>query len=233
MKKIWSTLAHLLIVVGILGAVEAAVTLLWKEPFTAFYTARVQDALGDELDQLREREQELRNRLKSANKRKVEQYIEERAASLTSQARIGKPIGELKIDAIGLDSVVVQGTDDPTIRKGPGHYSETPLPGLKGNWTSGIAGHRSTYSAPFRDIDDLEHGDEIVVEMPYARFYYTMQTTQIVDRDYRAAFRRRGYDRLALTACHPRDSNAQRIIAYAKLDRTEPLAEAEGAGLAG
>ena len=84
----------------------------------------------------------------------------------------------------GLDIVVVQGTDTASLEKGPGHYPETPFPGQGG--TVGIAGHRTTYLAPFRHIDSMEVGDPIVLKMPYANFVYRVTE----DRDRRPQRRR-------------------------------------------
>ena len=85
------------------------------------------------------------------------------------------------MDAIGLDEVVVRGTDGPVLRNGPGHYPETPLPGAGG--TVAIAGHRTTYGAPFRDVDELGKGDRIELEMPYGHFSYRVERTRIVAAD--------------------------------------------------
>jgi sortase A len=72
----------------------------------------------------------------------------------------------------------VEGIDTPTLRKGPAHYPETPLPGQGG--TVAVAGHRTTYLAPFRPIDDLHRRDRIMITMPYGRFTYRVEKTRIV-----------------------------------------------------
>ena len=118
--------------------------------------------------------------------------------------------------------MIVEGTDGGSLRKGPGHYPETPLPGIRG--TVAIAGHRTTYGAPFRDLDKLEVGDTIDVEMPYGHFIYRVEREQIVEPSATWVTRRVGYDRLVLTACHPKYSAAQRIVIFARLKRAEKLA---------
>jgi LPXTG-site transpeptidase (sortase) family protein len=140
--------------------------------------------------------------------------------------------------------VVVQGTSDAPLQRGPGHYTETPLPGARGNWTTGIAGHRTTYDAPFRHIDKLEPGDRLSLSMPYGRFTYRVEDQRIVDAADTTIFRPVKHDRLALTACHPLYSDAQRIVVYAKLEDERPrvgpgvpgeqpsLARLDGAGKA-
>ena len=100
------------------------------------------------------------------------------ARSLDRRTDDGDPVGRLRIDRIGLSSVVVEGTDAGDLRTGPGHYPGTPLPGQRG--TVAIAGHRTTYGAPFRKIDKVRPRDEIVVTMPYGRFTYRVERTRIV-----------------------------------------------------
>jgi sortase A len=119
---------------------------------------------------------------------------------------------------------MVQGTDAGDLRDGPGHYVDTPLPGEPG--TVALAGHRTTYLAPFRDIDQLEHGDDIRLRMPYADFDYQVERTRIVAPTATWVTRRIGYDRLVLTACHPLYSAAQRIVVLARLVRTQPRGKA-------
>jgi sortase A len=127
-------------------------------------------------------------------------------------------VGRLRADAIGLDEVVVHGTEGATLRSGPGHYPDTPLPGARG--TVAIAGHRSTYGAPFRDVDELAPGDRIELRMPYGRFTYRVERTRIVAPAAIWVTRRVAYDRLVLTACHPLYSAAERIVVFARLDRS-------------
>ena len=126
----------------------------------------------------------------------------------------GDPVGRLRADAIGLDEIVVEGTDGAPLRRGPGHYPGTPLPGARG--TVAIAGHRTTYGAPFRRVDDLEPGDRIELKMPYGRFSYRVERTRIVAPTATWVTRRVAYDRLVLTACHPLYSAAQRIVVFAR-----------------
>jgi sortase A len=216
-----------LLVVGGLLLVEGALTVLWKEPFSAIFTAQTQGALGDDLEKL-ERE----SAAQAARSRKEAlRYQRRRAVSLNRETDISKPIGRLRVNKIDLNEVVVQGTDeDVSLKKGPGHYTETPLPGQKGNWTVGIAGHRTTYGAPFRNINKLKKGDEIVFSVPYGRYTYEVNQTKIVDAGYTSAFVPKNDDQIVLTACHPLYSAAQRILVYGKLKKTEPRGAARGTG---
>jgi len=117
----------------------------------------------------------------------------------------------------GLDMVFVQGTDTLSLEKGPGHYPETLYPGEGG--TIGIAGHRTTYLAPFRHIDSMDSGDKIVLEMPYGTIVYRVQKTAIVDPTDVWVVRSVGYERLVLSSCNPLYSAAQRFIVFARAVR--------------
>jgi sortase A len=217
-----------LLAVGGLLLLEGALTVFWKEPFSALFAAQSQSALGDDLDKL---ERDGAAAAAAARGEKAaEAYQRRRSVALNRDAGISEPVGRLKVPKIDLNTVVVQGTDEEvSLKKGPGHYTETPLPGQKGNWTVGVAGHRTTYDAPFRNINKLKKGDEIVFSTPYGRFTYAVEGTKIVDDSETGVFQPKGYDRIALTACHPLYSAAQRIIAYGKLTKSEPLGKARRA----
>jgi sortase A len=122
--------------------------------------------------------------------------------------------------------VFVQGTGAADLRRGPGHYPATPLPGMRG--TVAIAGHRTTYGAPFHDVDDLRRGDAIELAMPYGHFTYRVERTRIVAPTATEVTGPVGYDRLVLSACHPLYSAAQRIIVFARLERAEARGPAAG-----
>ena len=157
-----------LIVAGGLLLMDVAVTALWQEPLSALYAHFQQEALVAELA--------ARQPLTALQLRRLERLRTERrriaflAGVLARRARRGQPIGRLRIPRIGIDFVVVQGTDGTSLRRGPGHYPDTPMPGRRG--TVAIAGHRTTWLAPFRGLDRMRNGDPIVVETPYGRFLY-------------------------------------------------------------
>jgi sortase A len=127
----------------------------------------------------------------------------------------GDSIAKLTIPRLDRSYFVVEGTAAGDLRKGPGHYGDTPLPGKGG--TIGIAGHRTTYGAPFRNIDDLKRGDEVRIEMARGRFFYRVEKTRLVSPSEVSVKDRVGYERLILTACHPLYSAAQRIVVFARL----------------
>jgi sortase A len=138
-----------------------------------------------------------------------------RARAFDRRVEPGDPMGRIVMPSIGVSEVFVEGTGTGDLRTGPGHYPATPLPGERG--TVAIAGHRTTYGAPFRDIDDLDRGDRIELRMPYGRFVYRVERTRIVEPTETSVTDRVDHDRLVLSACHPLYSAAKRIIVFARL----------------
>jgi sortase A len=192
-------IGSVLMVSGLLLIADAGVTLAWQEPVSAFLAERQQNQLKEELiDPPPE----------------VEKRIREK------RPLPGDAIGEIILPSLDERHYVVEGTDTGNLRKGPGHYPKTSLPGERG--TVAIAGHRTTYGAPFRHIDQLKRGERIILSMPYGRFVYRVQKTEIVDDSALWITDPVGYDRLVLSACHPLYSAAQRIVAFARLEKRQP-----------
>lgn len=127
----------------------------------------------------------------------------------------GEAVARILIPKIGVDKIVVEGISRDDLKKGPGHYPGTPLPGQPGN--AAIAGHRTTYGAPFNRVDELAPGDEILVTTLQGEFRYEVTGQQIVSPSDVHVVEYQGDDRLTLTACHPKYSARQRIIIFAKL----------------
>jgi len=220
MRSALRALSTALIICGTLLLADAGATLLWQEPVSAFYARLQQGELEDRLetlDQIQPSPVERRALLRLPDPRRRLAFA---ARSLDRRTDEGDPVGRLRIERIGVSSVVVEGTDAGDLRAGPGHYPGTPLPGQRG--TVAIAGHRTTYGAPFRRIDKVRPRDEIVVAMPYGRFTYRVERTQIVAPTAVWVTQRVSYDRLVLSACHPLYSAAQRIVVFARLTRSEP-----------
>ena len=214
-------LSTILILAGLMLLADVGLTLVWQEPVSALYAQWRQDALADDLEKLSDpdlapAERAALDRLPLDADRSA--FL---ARALKRRTDAGDPVGRIRIPDIDVNKVIVEGTDGGSLRKGPGHYPETPLPGIRG--TVAIAGHRTTYGAPFRDLDKLEKLDEVVVEMPYGRFVYRVEKSEIVDPSATYVTRRVGYDRLVLTACHPKYSAAERIVIFARLRRAEQL----------
>ena len=138
----------------------------------------------------------------------------------------GDPIARLEMPRIGVDKIVVAGVEKNDLKKGPGHYPETPLPGQFGN--SAIAGHRTTYGQPFFDVDKLENGDEIIVTTLAGRFVYRVTGQEIVSPSEYQVVATADPTRatLTLTSCHPKYTARERIIVYSELDPTASSATA-------
>jgi sortase A len=213
-------LSTALIVSGTLLLADAGATLLWQEPVSAVYARLQQSELQGQLDRL--------DRIKPTpvEERALKQLPDPKrrlafaARSLDRRTHDGDAVGKILIDRIGLESVIVEGTDAGDLRAGPGHYPGTPLPGQRG--TVGVAGHRTTYGAPFRKINQVKPGDEVVVVMPYGRFAYRVERTRIVPPTAIWVTQRVSYDRLILSACHPLYSASKRIVVFARLIRSTP-----------
>jgi sortase A len=140
----------------------------------------------------------------------------------------GDAVAHLAIPRIGVDKIVVEGVQVDDLKRGPGHYPDSPLPGQPGN--AAIAGHRTTYGAPFNRIDDLDVGDAILVTTAQGSFRYEVAGQRIVSPDQVEVLDDAGDDRLTLTACHPEYSARQRIIVWATLAGTAAPAAAPGDG---
>jgi sortase A len=127
----------------------------------------------------------------------------------------GEAVARIRIPDIDVDKIVVEGVQVSDLKRGPGHYPDSPLPGQPGN--AAIAGHRTTYGAPFNRLDELEAGDEILVTTVQGSFRYEVAEQLIVNPDQVEVLDDFGDDRLTLTACHPKYSARQRIVIVAAL----------------
>jgi sortase A len=195
MRAVLRFVASVMMVSGALLITDAAVTLLWQEPVSAVVAHREQSRLKEAL-------------------------VDPPPRVINRKPLPGDAIGRIEIPSIGVEDYVVEGTDLENLRKGPGHYRETPLPGDRG--TVAIAGHRTTYGAPFRKIDQLRRGQEVAVDMPYGRYVYRVESTKIVEPTDLSVLDQVRYDRLVLSACHPLYSAAQRVVVFSRLVRREP-----------
>lgn len=225
-RRALRTFSTLLIVAGALLLVDAALTLAWQEPVSALLARIEQDKLSTRLQTIEGRQLSPLERRALAHLEGEQRKLAFLARRARRDARPGDPLGRIRIPSIGAHFVLVEGTDTASLRTGPGHYSQTPLPGMPG--TVAVAGHRTTYLAPFRHIDRLRRGNTIVLEMPYATFTYAVERRQIVPPSAWWVTRRRAYDRLVLSACHPLYSAAKRIVVFARLVRSQPRGAALG-----
>jgi sortase A len=212
-------LSRVLIGAGVLLGVWAIVVWRWQDPFTALYTHWEQQKLGHALS--REfadfRPARSTRGLALAARRDA---IAADAARFRRTTRAGQPIGRIVIGRIGLNMVLVDGTDESSLEKGPGRDLRSYMPG-QGRLVY-IAGHRTTYLAPFSHIDAIRPGDTIRIEMPYATFVYRMTRHRVVPANDLSVLRSPRHELLELQACHPRFFATHRYIVYAKLAAMTP-----------
>ncbi|GGU94775.1 class E sortase [Actinomadura cremea] len=148
----------------------------------------------------------------------------------TEQVEIGSGIAMIRVPDFGDDYgfVVVEGVERDDLRKGPGHYPGSAMPGEVGNFV--LSGHRTTYSAPFNDLGELERGDEILVDTREKQYVYKVTGRDIVEPSavevtapvpYHPG--KKPTERLiTLTTCHPKYSDAERMIVFGELTAAKP-----------
>jgi sortase A len=192
----------------------------WQDPFTALYTHWKQH----QLSQTYERRF---SQYEPAQLRRNEVSISARTKVIAREARLyriqsgrGQAIGRIRVPRLQLNMILVNGTDHDSLTKGPGRDRRTYMPG-EGQLVY-IAGHRTTYLAPFAHIERLQSGDAVTLEVPYATFRYRVFKHRIVGAHEMSVLRSHGVEVVELQACHPRFFATQRYIAYARLVRVEP-----------
>jgi sortase A len=236
MRRLARIVGTLMIVGGLLCLAWVVTVWQWQDPLTAATHA---------LDQ-RRLESNFENLLEDADSRRPPQQVEEEkegepveapapakptAAELRRTMEIearawrkrserGAAIARLSLPTLDVSEIVVNGTDSSTLKKGPGRYLGSAMPGE--NELVYIAGHRTTYGAPFSRIDRLRRGDPVLVELPYGSFRYRVTGHRIVDDNELSVLESGGFEQLALQACHPRFFASQRYIAYAELVSVTP-----------
>ena len=224
MRRVIRDISSVLILTGLLLLIDGGVTLIWQEPVTAAIALVKRSNVSHKY--LSYRTAPLTHTQRKAVKQihTSKQRISYLARADLAQIKTGDAIGQIEIPKIGHTYNVVQGDQTGQLEDGPGHYPSTALPGM--GQTVGIAGHRTTYLAPFRFINELHKGDRIFVTMPYGKFTYVVQKQQIVQPTAVWVVNNVGYDRLVLSACNPIYSASQRIIVFAKLSSVTPLGPA-------
>jgi sortase A len=226
-------LGKVLIVLGLLFVGYTAAILLWRDPATDLYARWKQHQLAGQFEKLLAAYSATVSILPPADERpkvvtdqEIADYQRERieaaANNLNRHLKMGKPLGRLTVPRMGLRTVVVQGTRwGPDLSRGPGHYPQSSLAGV--GRTMAIAGHRTTFGAPFRHIDSLKAGDRIRLRLPYATFYYRVIRHTVVSSGDWHVIRDRGFDTLVLSACHPLYSASHRWVVFAALVRVDPV----------
>ena len=207
-----------LIVVGALTLAWAVVVWRWQDPFTALYTHWQQGKLAASLD--RQIAVYHLAPARSGSLAAERSAVARDAALYRRKAHPGQAIGRITIGRIGLKMVIVDGTDHASLEKGPGLDRRSFMPGE--NRLVYIAGHRTTYLAPFSHINDIRDGDFIRLQMPYATFVYRAYTHRIVPSTDMSVLRSPRHELLELQACHPRFFATHRYLVYARLVSVQP-----------
>jgi sortase A len=228
MRRVIRDISSVLILSGLLLVLDAGVTLVWQEPVTAAIGMVLRSDVNKTHLSYRTAPLSTTDTRALAGIQTLSARISYLARRERDQVTTGDAIGTIQIPRIGHTYNIVQGTDTRSLEEGPGHYPSTAFPGM--DQTVAIAGHRTTYLAPFRFLNDLEPGDRIFVTMPYGKFTYIVQYQRIVKPTQTSVIDNVGYDRLVLSACNPLYSAAQRIIIFARLRSVTPLGPAKTSG---
>jgi len=202
--------------VGVLTLVWALVVWKWQDPFTALYTTwqqhRLESQLNHEFQAYARPPARTRVLLNTTAEART---LELAAARLRRTAGVGQAIGRIVIPRLSLNMIVVNGTDEESLTRGPGRDLRSYMPGQ--NRLVYIAGHRTTFLAPFAHIDQIRSGDPITLKMPYGTLLYRAVRHLIVPAADMAVLRSPQHELLALQACNPRFFATQRYIVYAHL----------------
>jgi sortase A len=203
---------------GALALIWAVVVWRWQDPFTAVLTQRAQSDLASTYEQRLARlpKPEPAGATPAARLRSLERE----ARAYRRELDPGDPVGRIVIPRLGLKMMVVEGTAPGPLKKGPGRDERTYMPGE--DELVYIAGHRTTYLAPFAHIERLVAGDRITLSVPYATFEYRVTGHTIVKATAMEVLRSPGHEILALQACHPRFFATHRYLVYAEPVRITP-----------
>ena len=207
------------LVIAALGTVLivwAAVILFFGDPVTALYQDWRQHQLSG---QLNKEFRQFKPSVPFSSKKNggpSAAAIQAAALHFSNQIHAGQAVGRIEIPRIDISKVVVNGTDWASdLSRGPGRYPQSSWPGM-GKVTA-IAGHRTTFGAPFRNINELARGDRIRLLMPYGTFTYRVFAHEVVRSNDWSILHKRGFDTLVLSACHPLYSASHRWIVFARL----------------
>ena len=203
-------LGTVLIAAGLALAGWTLVTYLWQEPITAALTWHSQRQLGEQLHA----------RMTHARLEPVGRSVRAAARAYRLGSHDGEAMGRIVIPRIGLNAVLVEGTSEADLANGPGIYAGDYLPG-EGRLVY-VAGHRTTYGAPFSQLDLLHSGDSISIVLPYGSFVYRVTRHRIVAATAVSVLRSHRREQLILQTCHPRFSASHRYLVYAEPFRISP-----------
>lgn len=217
MHRFLRMLGTALVVAGALTLVWALLVWQWQDPFTALYTKWKQRQLTSQYERRAGAFQAVISTKTVAAERAS---IARMAKRYRMSSESGQAIGRLHVRRMGVNMIVVNGTDSDTLKKGPGRHLRTFMPGE--DRLIYVAGHRTTYGAPFSSIDSVRPGDRVTIDVPYGTFIYSVTRHRIVKATDLSVLRSPRHELLALQACHPKFFASHRYIAYARLIRVEP-----------
>ena len=239
MRTFRRRLGTTMMVVGCVLIAYAGLVVFWRDPVTDLYAIYSQRQMGSKLNAeeqqyvgLAKQEQvvvaaaidappdpgaaPVSNAEKASEKAIQTEYRLQKRFAKQYARHLGTPIGRIKIPEMGLSTIFVEGTDRwSSLTKGPGRYGNTSFPGSGA--TVGIAGHRTTFSAPFRNIDSLKKGNTIMLTMPYGTFTYRVRAHKVVKSNDWSIIKGVGPEQLVLSACHPLYSASHRWVVFADL----------------
>jgi sortase A len=217
MRQVVRITGAVLVGAGVVGLAWVLLVWQWQDPITALYTTYQQHLLAASYNQTFDayHAAEVPIVRDVVDVRAEQRLLAREARQYRRTLKTGAPVGRLKVPRLGLSIIVVTGTDEGSLEKGPGWYTGTKLPG-EGQLIY-IAGHRTTYLAPFANIDSLRRGDAVKLQLPYATFLYRITGHVVVPSDDLARLRSRGFEVVALQACHPRFFATHRYIVDADL----------------
>jgi sortase A len=211
MRRTARIVGTLMILAGIASLAWAFTVWKWEDPFTATLNYLDQRELAQTFDRQLEEGRPVGTPASVPDVRKT---LPRSAIAWRRKLEPGDAVARLRIPRLGLSEIVVNGTDHNSLKRGPGRYLGSAMPG-EGKLVY-IAGHRTTYGAPFSRIDRLQKGDRVFVELPYATFEYVVTGHRIVRATETSVLRSKGREQLLLQACHPRFFATHRYIVYAK-----------------
>jgi sortase A len=218
MRRWTRVLGTVLVVTGALTLLWALLVWQWMDPFTGIYTKWKQHQLASQYSKRTAAFQP--PAALGASLAAERATIAREARSYRGEVSRGDAIGHIRIGRLGLDMVLVNGTDHETLKKGPGRYLGSFMPGE--NRLVYIAGHRTTYLAPFSHIDELRKGDTVTLQVPYGTFTYRISGHRVVAANDVGVLRSPRHELLILQACHPRFFATHRYLQYGRLLRVEP-----------
>jgi sortase A len=218
MRRLLRRIGLLLALIGVAVLVWVGVVWVWQDPFTALYTRYEQHELAK---QYADRVAGFRVLPLGKTDASALAGIAREARQYRLASHSGEAMGTIDVPRLGLHHMMlVDGTDESSLQKGPGIYRGDFLPGE--HELVYVAGHRTTFLAPFANINDLRDGDKVTIGMPYGTFVYQVTGYRIVVATDVAVLKTQHHEELILQACHPRFFATHRYLAYARLVELVP-----------